>query len=42
MRWDRIGVLIEKMQDDLIQQGFERAIFKSPFTNVHADTSTLT
>jgi hypothetical protein len=42
MRWDRISVLIEKMQEDLVQQGYERAIFKNLCTDMLADTSTST
>lgn len=41
MRWDRISVLIEKLQEDLVQQGYESAILACSSINVGADTSTL-
>lgn len=42
MRWDRINVLIEKLQEDLVQQGYERAILKYLSINAGTGTSTLT
>jgi len=42
MRWDRISILIEKMEEELVQQGYERVILKCLSINANVDTSTLT
>lgn len=42
MRWDRINILVEKMQDDLLKQGYGAVIDTNPPTQVSLAISTST
>lgn len=42
MRWDRINILVERMQDDLLRHGYGAVVDMNPPTQVSIAISTST